>query len=85
MKIIRWNSSDFTETTSSLNSCVVQATVDEGEEAPEEKPKAKGGFLSMLGFTQETIYADEDWHLGDKAVQAGLNKQMEEWNEWVNN
>lgn len=28
--------------------------------APDEpKPKAKGGFLSLLGISQETIYADE--------------------------
>lgn len=43
-----------------LNVFVVQATVDEEEEVPEKKPKAKGGFLSMLGISQETIYADED-------------------------
>lgn len=26
----------------------------------EDKPEKKGGFLSALGFNQETVYADDD-------------------------
>ena len=43
-----------------LRSALLQApAVSEAAAPAEPKPKAKGGFLSMLGISQETLYVDE--------------------------